>query len=50
MPFDLFDALGLASDAASVPDLRKRRERIGCFIGLAIVGVVGAILFALSWI
>lgn len=50
MPFDLFDALGLTADAASVPDFRARRERIGCFIGLAIVGVFGAILFALSWV
>ena len=50
MPFDLLDALGLAADAAGVPDLRKRRERIGCLLGLTVVGVVGLILFAISWI
>jgi hypothetical protein len=50
MPFDLLDALGIAADATSIPDLKKRRERIGCFMGLIVVAVVGLILFAVSWI
>lgn len=50
MPFDLLDALGIAADAASIPDLKKRRERIGCLLGLIVVAVFGLILFAVSWI
>lgn len=50
MPFDLLDALGIAADAASIPDLKKRCERIGCLLGLIVVAVFGLILFAVSWI
>ena len=49
MPFDLLEALGIVADSASIPDLKKRRERIGCLMGLIIVGVVGLTLFAISW-
>jgi hypothetical protein len=47
VPFDLLDALGMVGEAATeIPDLRKRRNRIGCFIGFALLLILIA---ALTW-
>lgn len=38
MPFDLIEALGFAAEVATeIPDLRKRRNRVGCFIGFTLL-------------
>lgn len=51
MSFNLLEVLGCTIDAASgVPDLRKQRERIGCYFGFAVVVSVALILFLVSLI
>jgi hypothetical protein len=51
VPFDLLEALGMVGEAATdIPSPRNRRERIGCWLGFAVIVAVVVILLLASLI